>query len=67
LNQIIELIVSPQGETMIETKGFAGSSCQEASRFLEQALGNRGCEQLTAEYYQTQSANSSVHQQGGAS
>jgi hypothetical protein len=39
LNKIIEIIVSPNGETKLETKGFAGASCQDASRFLEQALG----------------------------
>jgi hypothetical protein len=65
LNQFIELIVSPQGETTLETKGFAGSGCQQASRFLEQALGSRDSEKLTAEYYQTLPASSSVQQQGG--
>ena len=37
--QTIEVIVSPTGESRIETKGFAGAACQEASRFLESALG----------------------------
>ena len=37
--QIIEVTVSPQGETTVQTKGFTGSTCQEASKFLEQALG----------------------------
>jgi hypothetical protein len=50
----IEIIVSPTGQTTVETRGFAGASCQEASRFLEQALGNRTSERLTAEFYQTQ-------------
>ena len=50
--RIIEVIVSPKGETKIETRGFASNSCQEASRFLEQALGTRAAEQLTAEFYQ---------------
>lgn len=50
-NRIIEMIVSPTGETKIETKGFVGSSCQNASRFVEQALGQRTGEQLTAEFH----------------
>lgn len=49
----IELIVSPTGETTLVTKGFAGSSCREASRFVEEALGQRVGERLTAEFHQT--------------
>jgi hypothetical protein len=37
--KIIRVIVGPKGETRIETKGFSGADCREASRFLEQALG----------------------------
>ena len=47
----IEIIVSPRGETSVQTKGFAGSSCREASRFLEEALGKRIGERLTAEFH----------------
>jgi hypothetical protein len=50
--KLIEVIVAPDGQTRIETKGFAGSACRQASAQLEQALGLRGCEQLTAEYHQ---------------
>ena len=50
--RIIEIIVSPTGETKIETKGFAGSTCRDASRFIEEALGQRTGEQLTAEFHQ---------------
>lgn len=57
----IEIIVSPQGEARVQTKGFAGADCQQASRFLEQALGKRTKEQLTAEFHQ--SANSVEQQQ----
>jgi len=48
----IEIIVSPQGETHLETKGFAGTSCQDASRFIENALGEMLSDQPTAERYQ---------------
>ena len=37
--KIIEIIVSPKGETTIQTKGYAGGTCREASKFIEQALG----------------------------
>jgi len=52
----IELVVSPQGDTVVRTKGFVGSTCREASQFLEQALGRRTTEQLSAEFHQTASA-----------
>lgn len=51
MSKIIQVVVSPKGETKLETKGFTGSSCQEASRALEQALGVSREETLTGEYY----------------
>jgi hypothetical protein len=54
MTQIIEVIVSPDGQTKIETKGFQGSACRDASRFIEQALGQQTSEQLTAEFHQAQ-------------
>ena len=53
----IIITVSPTGETQVATRGFEGSACQEASSLLEQALGARQQERLTAEFYQTQSQN----------
>ena len=35
--RIIEVTVSPKGEVTIETKGYAGAGCLQASKFLEQA------------------------------
>ena len=52
-SQIIEVVVSPQGETRVETKGFAGSSCQAASQSLEAALGAHRREVLTEEYFRS--------------
>jgi hypothetical protein len=51
----IEITVSPDGQTKVETKGFSGSECREASRFIEQALGQQTGEQMTSEFYATQS------------
>ena len=48
----IEIIVSPAGEATVQTKGYSGSACRDASRFLEQALGERAGEQLTPEFHQ---------------
>jgi hypothetical protein len=37
----IEIIVSAKGGTTVQTRGFAGSSCRDASRFIAEALGPR--------------------------
>ncbi len=52
MSQTIEITVSPRGETKIETRGFTGGDCREASRFVEQALGARVSETLTPAFYQ---------------
>jgi len=54
MTKTIEIIVSPIGEIQIQTKGFFGNQCQEASRLIEQALGKRTDEQLTAEFHESQ-------------
>jgi hypothetical protein len=55
MKKTIEIIVSPKGETKIQTHGFTGAECRQASRFIEEALGRRTAEQLTAEFHQEQS------------
>ena len=59
MTKIIEIIVSPKGEATVTTKGFAGSSCREASKFVEQALGQQTSERLTGEFY----AHQTQHEQ----
>ena len=49
----IEIVVEPDGSTSVQTRGFAGPSCREASAFIERALGSTTSETLTAEFYQT--------------
>ena len=54
----IEIIVSPKGESQVETKGFTGNTCQQASKFIETALGKRSGETLKPEFHiQTPSEN----------
>ena len=47
----IEIIISPEGSSRIASRGYAGRSCQEATRQLEEALGQRLTETLTPEFY----------------
>ncbi len=61
MSKMIEIIVSPAGETKVETKGFIGSECREASKFIEQALGQRTDERLTAEFHTSTSAHSQTY------
>ena len=55
MSKTIEITVGPNGESRVETKGFAGAECQQASRFIEQSLGKRTGEQFTPEFYATES------------
>ena len=53
----------PQGRrSRVETKGFSGGECREASRFVELALGTRSAETLTAEFHQSQQAGQELEQ-----
>jgi hypothetical protein len=58
----IEITVDPRGQVRVETKGFAGGECREAGRFVEQALGTRSSEKLTAEFHQGQQARQDIRQ-----
>lgn len=58
----IAITVSPTGETRIEARGFRGPDCREATKSLEQALGLRTAEQLTAEFHQDQPVDQSLRQ-----
>ena len=53
MTKCIEIIVNSKGETTVTTRGFAGQSCRDGSKFIEQALGQRTSETLTAEFNQT--------------
>jgi hypothetical protein len=58
----IEITVSPKGDTKVETRGFTGGECRDASRFIEQALGHRINETLTHEFHQGQRAEEEIQQ-----
>jgi len=58
----IEITVSPEGATSIKTSGFTGSSCKDATRDLEKALGVSGRESLLPEYFQRASTGEQLQQ-----
>ena len=61
----IEIIVDVKGEATVQTKGFSGSGCREASKALEQALGVVQSDTPTADMYQAQSAEQPLRQGNG--
>ena len=63
MSRIIEMTVSPNGETSIQTKGIAGSDCLQASKWLEQALGITTSDRKTGEFYQTNQTEQQIQQQ----
>ena len=61
--KIIEVVVSPTGETTVQTKGFTGGECMNASQWLEKALGISGETHKTSEYFQSdQTQQQEVHE-----
>ena len=58
----IEITVSPTGETQVQTKGFIGGECRDASRFVEEALGQRVSETLMAEFHQAAQQQQGIQQ-----
>jgi hypothetical protein len=54
LNKRIEITVDAKGNSIVETKGFTGTDCVEASKFIEQALGKQTTMQTTAEFFNVQ-------------
>ncbi len=63
MSKVIEVIVDSKGRTIVQTKGFSGPECREASRSLEAALGARVAETMTAEFHQQeQSTGQTVRQ-----
>lgn len=58
----IQITVSPEGGVSIKTSGFVGSSCRDATRDIERALGVAGTEHLLPEYVQRTSAGEQIRQ-----
>jgi hypothetical protein len=63
--QTIEITVSPKGEAVVQTKGFSGPSCRDASRALEKALGIVRSDAPTAEMHLAQAAEQPLRQGNG--
>lgn len=60
--RIIEVTVTPKGETTVQTKGYQGSDCLKASRFLEEALGVTTADRKSVEFYDAVPAEQQLRQ-----
>jgi hypothetical protein len=48
--------VAPTGEITIDAVGFSGASCEQATKFLEEALGTVAAKAKKPEYHQRRSS-----------
>jgi Protein of unknown function (DUF2997) len=62
MSRIIEVTVSPQGETTVQTKGYSGNSCLQASKFLEDVLGVVANDRNTTEFYDVEQVKQPIQQ-----
>jgi hypothetical protein len=60
----IEIIVDADGKATVQTRGFAGGECKEASRFVERALGVVVADVPTAEAYLPVTVERRLEQRG---
>ena len=64
MTKTIEITVDAEGESTVETKGFAGPACREASRFVEAALGTAVAERLTPAFHAAEATRHQETRQG---
>ncbi|MCA9190688.1 MAG: DUF2997 domain-containing protein [Planctomycetales bacterium] len=62
MNQQIIIEISTDGTARVRTEGFHGSSCINASKFIEQSLGAVERSQCTSDYFNCQSISSNSYQ-----
>jgi len=53
MSRAIEIVIAPDGGITIDAVGFKGADCDQATKFLEQALGVSKRKQRKPEYHQS--------------
>jgi hypothetical protein len=53
MRRSIEVVIGPDGGIKIDAVGFKGADCDQATKFLEQALGLTGQKQRKPEYHRS--------------
>ena len=62
MSKKIEITIAPDGQSKVETQGFTGPECREASKFIEQALGQQSSETLKPEFHQSATTQQQIQQ-----
>ena len=53
----IDILINSQGQLTINATGYQGADCEQATAFLEQALGKAGQKQRKPEWYRQRVRN----------
>lgn len=53
MKRSIEILIAPDGTLTIDALGFKGADCDQATKFLEAALGLTAGKQRKPEWHQT--------------
>ena len=51
-SRTLEIVFGPSGELQIDAVGFRGADCEQATAFLEQALGRVTAKRRKSDWYQ---------------
>ena len=65
MQQEIHVDVAPDGSLRIDAVGFTGADCEQATAFLEEALGEATGKQRKPEYYRHSTTRSTQRQRLG--
>jgi len=63
--QTINVDIAPDGAVSIDAVGFSGPDCEQATKFLEDALGVVEQKQRKPEYHQRRTCNRNQQVRGG--
>ncbi len=58
----IEILINPDGSVSVEALGYEGPDCEEATKFLEQALGKVQERKRKPEYYRRTARHDTIRQ-----
>lgn len=60
MDEVIEILIKPDGSVTIEGQGFKGADCERATEALERSLGRVVTCERTSEYYLEEKAKVSL-------
>ena len=64
MTKTIEITIDTQGNSQVETKGFSGSECMQASKSIEDALGAQANRRTTPEFFDSETVQNQTAAEG---